>query len=112
MRHPDRNLLLTLAACAVLALGLGACSSTQSASTQVDDAALTAAVKSKLVADPEINPFNIDVDSNDGVVTLTGRVATQAAKNEAGQIAGSTEGVVRVDNRLEVGEEMATGSEE
>lgn len=66
------------------------------------DAGIATKVKSKITADPELNPFNIDVDVQDGVVLLTGRVRTQAAKDEAEKLARDTKGVVRVDNELEV----------
>jgi len=79
---------------------------------RIDDGVLTTKVAAKIAADTDLNSFNIDVDSNEGVVTLSGRVATQAAKDEAGQIARNTEGVVSVENRLEVGQEMATDSNE
>ena len=88
----------------VLALALGACSSTKSAGTQVDDAAITAKVKAKLAADGDINPFNIDVDTNEGVVTLQGRVAKEEARTKAEQLARDTEGVKRVINLVKVGD--------
>lgn len=88
----------------VLALSLGACSSTKSAGTQVDDAAITAKVKAKLAADGDINPFNIDVDSNEGVVTLQGRVAKDEARTKAEQLARDTDGVTRVINLIKVGD--------
>jgi hyperosmotically inducible periplasmic protein len=88
----------------VIALALGACSSTQSVGTQVDDAAITAAVKAKLAADGDINPFNIDVDTNEGVVTLQGRVAKAEARTKAEQLARETHGVKRVINLVKVGE--------
>lgn len=104
MRYPDKKPFLILAACALLALGLGACSSTQSASTQVDDAALTATVKAKLAADPEINPFNIDVDTDAGVVRLSGKVEQAEARSAAERLARNTDGVRNVINDIEVGE--------
>jgi hypothetical protein len=87
-----------------LALFLGACSSTRSAATQVDDAAITAAIKAKLAADGDINPFNIDVDTNNGVVTLRGRVEKREARDKAAQLASGTEGVREVINLLKVGD--------
>ncbi len=57
----------------IMALALSACSSTKSAGTQVDDAAITAKVKAKLAADGDINPFNIDVDTNEGEVSCRDR---------------------------------------
>jgi hyperosmotically inducible protein len=88
----------------VLALALGACSSTKTAGTQVDDAAITAAVKAKLAADGDINPFNIDVDTNEGVVTLQGRVAKEEARTKAEALARETDGVRRVINLVKVGD--------
>ncbi|HYU33169.1 MAG TPA: BON domain-containing protein [Thermoanaerobaculia bacterium] len=89
----------------VIALGLAACSSTRTAGTQVDDAAITAAVKAKLAADGDINPFNIDVDTNEGVVTLQGRVAKEDARTKAEQHARDTSGVRRVINLIKVGDQ-------
>lgn len=86
---------------------LGACSSTQPAGQQVDDAAITAKVKAKLTADPEVNPFNIDVDTDAGVVSLRGTVEDPEAKTAAGQLARNTEGVVSVRNEIKVGQTTA-----
>jgi hyperosmotically inducible periplasmic protein len=88
----------------MLALALGACSSTKTAGTQVDDAAITAKVKAKLAADGDINPFNIDVDTNEGVVTLQGRVSKDEARTKAERHARETEGVRRVINLVKVGD--------
>lgn len=92
---------LTLA----LAVTFGACSSTRSPGEQVDDAAITAAVKAKLTADGDINPFNIDVDTNDGVVTLQGTVAKDEARSNAERLARETDGVQRVINLIKVGDQ-------
>jgi osmotically-inducible protein OsmY len=88
-----------------VALVLGACSTTQTAGTQVDDASITAAVKAKLAADGDINPFNIDVDTNEGVVTLQGRVEKEEARTKAEQLARETDGVRRVINLVKVGDQ-------
>ncbi|HYG64223.1 MAG TPA: BON domain-containing protein [Thermoanaerobaculia bacterium] len=85
-------------------LALGACSSTRTPGAQVDDAAITAAVKAKLTADGDINPFNIDVDTNEGVVTLQGRVEKEEARTKAEQLARDTDGVRRVVNLITVGD--------
>jgi len=87
-----------------IVLVLGACSSTNTAGTKVDDAAITAAVKAKLATDGDINPFNIDVDTNEGVVTLQGRVEKEAARTKAEQLARETDGVRRVINLVKVGD--------
>ncbi|HEX3130363.1 MAG TPA: BON domain-containing protein [Thermoanaerobaculia bacterium] len=98
------TLRASLVCCAVMVLlALGACSSTRSPGTQVDDAAITAAVKAKLATDGDINPFNIDVDTNEGVVTLQGRVEKEEARTKAEQLARETDGVKRVVNLVKVG---------
>lgn len=66
------------------------------------DAGVTARIKARLTADPEINPILIDVDTVNGKVTLTGTVPTQEVKDEAEDLARGTEGVVSVDNMLQV----------
>jgi osmotically-inducible protein OsmY len=67
------------------------------------DAALTAAVKARLAADPEVDAFAIDVDTVDGVVTLSGKVESAAQRDEAAELARGTDGVSEVVNRIEVG---------
>jgi len=79
------------------------CRSTQSAGTQVDDAWITTKVKSQLAADPDVSAMNVSVETNEGVVTLTGRVRTEQGREEAVKIASETDGVVRVRDLLEVG---------
>jgi hyperosmotically inducible periplasmic protein len=83
-------------------VSLTACQSTQTTGEAVDDGVIVTKVKSKLAADGDINPFNIDVDSNDGVVTLQGTVAKSEARSKAEQHARDTEGVVRVINLIKV----------
>jgi len=67
------------------------------------DIEITAKVKTKLAADPEINPFRIDVDTLEGRVTLSGKVRTERQREEAEALARGTEGVLEVVNLLEVG---------
>ena len=71
----------------------------------VEDAGLTAKVKTKFLADTKISGLRIDVDSRDGVVTLTGTVPTAAEKTLAGKVAKETDGVKSVVNNLKVGKE-------
>ncbi len=69
----------------------------------VGNASLTTAVKTKFLADDTVSGLKIDVDSNNGVVTLTGTVRTAAEKNRAIAIAKETDGVKSVIDRLKVG---------
>lgn len=100
----QRFLIFVVCLALALPMFLAACSSTQTAGEQLDDAGITAHVKAKLAADGDINPFNIDVDTVDGVVTLNGKVAKVEAKTKAGQLARETDGVRRVNNLIQVGD--------
>ncbi len=64
------------------------------------DAATTAAVKTKLLADTKVGGLAIDVDTKDNVVTLTGKVRTTAERTEAVRLARTTTGVKDVVNKL------------
>lgn len=64
------------------------------------DAATTAAVKTKLLADTKVGGLGIDVDTKDNVVTLTGKVRTAAEKAEALRLARTTTGVKNVVDKL------------
>lgn len=66
------------------------------------DAATTAAVKTKLLADTKVGGLGIDVDTKDNVVTLSGKVRTAAERAEAVRLARTTTGVKSVVNRLVV----------
>jgi len=72
------------------------------AAAPVTDAAVTAAVKTKLLGDGKTPGLQLDVDTNEGVVTLTGQVPTAAAQLEALRLARSTKGVKRVVDKITV----------
>lgn len=68
----------------------------------VDDASITAAVKSKLAWSRDADAVTTDVDTQRGKVTLTGSADTREEKERAGRLAANTRGVVSVDNQLVV----------
>lgn len=68
----------------------------------VDDANITAAVKSKLLWSKHADGLSADVDTRSGKVTLIGSADTGAAKELAGRLAMNTRGVVAVDNQLRI----------
>ncbi len=55
----------------------------------------------RLETNPMVRKYDIDVDVKDGVVTLTGDVATAAQKAEAEKVA-KMDGVTRVDNKIDI----------
>jgi osmotically-inducible protein OsmY len=66
------------------------------------DPAITASIQSKYFVDRAVKGIAIDVDTSNGVVTLEGAVETDAQKARAVDIARQTDGVTRVDDRLEI----------
>jgi hyperosmotically inducible periplasmic protein len=93
------------------ALALSACasqqekssSSGQTASSSTSNAMLTGKVKSALAADVGLSTVTtIDVDSDNGVVTLKGRVDSADKKAKAEEIAKKVDGVRSVKNELRV----------
>lgn len=74
----------------------------RTASQVATDAAITASVKSKLLADDRTKGFDINVDTYNGVVTLEGGADSQAARLAASEVAGHAENVVLIKNNLVV----------
>ena len=70
------------------------------AKDKVADATITAKVKSALMGEPELKALQIHIDTDNGVVTLTGSVDTPQKLELATQVAQRVEGVKSVDNRL------------
>ena len=68
----------------------------------VDDASITAAVKSKLVWSKHTDGQTTAVETSAGKVTLTGTAASANAKEAAERLALDTTGVVAVSNQLVV----------
>ncbi|ODS62562.1 MAG: hypothetical protein ABS41_09430 [Arenimonas sp. SCN 70-307] len=111
------NAIKTSLLATAIALGFGAASASAQAEEQraertasqvATDAAITASVKTKLLADDRTKGFDINVDTWNGVVTLTGGADSQAAKLAASELAGRAENVVLIKNNLVV---AAPGSE-
>jgi osmotically-inducible protein OsmY len=75
----------------------------------ITDAAITTAVKTKLLADTKVGGLKIDVDTNDHVVTLTGPVNSAAERTEAVRLARNTTGVKRVVSKLVIETAGTTG---
>jgi len=68
----------------------------------IDDATITAAVKTRLLDDPQVKGLKIDVDTREGVVFLTGSVRSQKESDRAVEVARSTEHVKDVKPNLVV----------
>lgn len=72
------------------------------AGDKVDDAAITAKVNASLVRDKDLGAIRIDVDTQDGVVTLSGLAPSASAKEHASELARTVPGVHSVNNQLTI----------
>lgn len=101
--------MLLISGCGWVVVGGGAyegykvATDPRSVGTQVDDAIITTKIKAKLIEDPITKARKIDVDTVNGVVTLTGLVESEEEIKRAISIASSTEGVKKVVNNLKIG---------
>ena len=88
----------------ILAAGLSlvmSCAST--------DTGLTTKVKAKFVADDLVKAAQIEVATKNGVVTLTGNVDSEDAKNRALELARSTTGVASVVDMIAARRDSGSG---
>ena len=67
-----------------------------------DDVAIQTKVKTRLISDPDVKGWPMNVDVHKGVVTLYGRAGSEALRRKALAIAGGVKGVTRVEDRLTI----------
>jgi hyperosmotically inducible periplasmic protein len=68
----------------------------------IDDGTLTSSVKTKLASDKLVTLTRVGVETNNGVVYLTGEVETAEQKGRIGSLASEVKGVKKVVNNLQV----------
>jgi N-acetylglucosamine kinase-like BadF-type ATPase len=66
------------------------------------DARITAAIKAKMVADPDVSALSISVNTTGGIVTLSGTVSKPEEVSKAMLLALETDGVTQVISTLQV----------
>jgi osmotically-inducible protein OsmY len=74
----------------------------QTAGQAVDDSVVTAKVKARLVDDPVTKAYQIDVETFQGTVQLSGSVDSEEARSRATQLARAVGGVKDVKNSLQI----------
>ena len=74
----------------------------QAGGAKVDDAQITSRVAASLMGDRELANVRVDVDTRDGVVTLSGPVPSSSIKARANEIAQAVRDVKSVNNQLTV----------
>jgi hyperosmotically inducible protein len=104
---------ISLAGCTPILIGTGATGAYKVSSDERtmgdmwNDPAITAKVKTELIKDTTIQGRKIDVDTVEGVVTLSGVVRTRAEADSAVRIASGVSGVIRVTDNLQIGSRSA-----
>jgi osmotically-inducible protein OsmY len=68
----------------------------------IDDTTITTRVKTAMLNDPTVGGLRVDVDTFKGVVTLSGRVKSQAERDQAVALARSVNGVTEVKDAMQV----------
>ena len=89
------SITVALAACAAF-------SGRETAGEYIDDAAITASVKSEILQDPHLKMFQIHVETFKNQVQLSGFVDSARESDRAEQIARHSKGVQDVKNNLVV----------
>ena len=90
----------TAAIAVVLAVATAGCGKT--VGQAIDDTTITTRVKTAMLNDPNVGGLRIDVDTFQGVVTLSGRVESQAEKEQAIALARNVSGVTEVKDAMQV----------
>jgi len=103
MKRAHFSVVLFLFIALVFGSALTAVAAERSTGVAIDDATITTKVKYELASDVKFSTLKtVQVDTNRGVVTLTGKVHTLAEKEHAGILAKMVTGVVEVNNMLSV----------
>ena len=68
----------------------------------ITDSAITTDLKTKYLAEPGVPGLDIHVETNNGIVTLSGNVKTKAEMEKAMSVARGTHGVKRVVNHMKM----------
>jgi len=89
---------------AILVLALAGCQTMtgRTAGRNVDDATISASVKTRLIAEKASNLTRIDVETTNGVVSLNGVVQSSQQKAHAEDLARHVDGVRGVNNNLQI----------
>ena len=68
-----------------------------------DDLTILTMIKTRLIGDEEVRGLRINVDVSKGVVTLSGKIRSEAERQRAVEIAAGTSNVRRVVDHLVLG---------
>ena len=91
-------LVLTLAGCETYLAG----AASRTPGEVTDDLTIHTLIKTRLLGDDEVRGLRVNVDVNKGVVTLSGKVRSEAERQRAVEVATEVPNVVRVVDNLVV----------
>jgi hyperosmotically inducible periplasmic protein len=94
--------ILALAATLLAPLAAQTATTTEKAKEVITDAAITTKVKAAFAKDKDVSAIKINVDTDKGVVKLSGKVKSKTEADKAASIAQGIQGVVSVNSMLEV----------
>lgn len=80
----------------------GAYGGSGSAGRAIDDSVITTKAKSALLADTTVKGTDIDVETDRGIVTLSGMVDNERQRDRAASIVRGIDGVKSVENKMTV----------
>jgi osmotically-inducible protein OsmY len=111
-----KKTLLSTGLIAIAALTASGCMADSSADSSADpaaasdsgfrDARLTGQIETMYLLNPHLSAFAIDTDVENGIVHLNGTVSSDIDRDLAGALAKNVDGVVDVDNELEINEHV------
>lgn len=99
---PDTSATTPPASSASTAPAPAASDTANNAANAAEDTVITAKVKAALLADTDVKGLDIKVETNQGTVSLSGTVTSQAQIDNAMRITRNIEGVKNVDNKMTV----------
>ncbi len=100
MKHARALALAALTGLTLLATGCAVMRGQETVGSYIDDGAITASVKARLLEDKTTGGLSINVDTLQGTVALSGFAKSAAEKSQAEAIARSVKGVKDVRNNL------------
>ena len=74
----------------------------QTMGESMDDSMITSSVKTQLASDKLVTLTRVEVETNNGIVYLTGQVQTAEQRSHIGSLASQVKSVKQVVNNLQV----------
>jgi osmotically-inducible protein OsmY len=110
--HPLKKIALATAAVTVLGFtplfAQAAEASKGDLQTQLAEARQEGSIWTAFALNRHLSPFSLSVEVEQGTAILKGKVENEVDKELAGQIAGDTQGINKVDNQLEIDDGVAS----